>query len=184
MRIQTLQVSPITFGILKARGARGLAVSEEETAAAVRWAWQEHGLVVEPGAAVSLAALLAGKAEIVPETVVLVSGGNIDPALHARLVALAVGDPIFAGLDMGRRIALDRAGQLFQLGRERLQLGDQRLGIELGEVGRGVEQRVEHHRDARQDRLFDPLERLFETRLLLLDIAHGPQHGPDRVKKP
>ena len=84
--LQTLRVSPITFGILKARGARGLAVSEDETAAAVRWAWQEHGLVVEPGGAVSVAALLAGKAEIVPETVVLVSGGNIDPALHARLV--------------------------------------------------------------------------------------------------
>ena len=84
--LQTLRVSPITFGILKARGARGLAVSEDETAAAVRWAWQELGLVVEPGGAVSIAALLAGKAEIVPETVVLVSGGNIDPALHARLV--------------------------------------------------------------------------------------------------
>ena len=85
--IQTLKVSPLTFGILKARGATGLAVSEEETVAAVRWAWQEHGLVVEPGAAVSMAALLAGKTEIVPETVVLVSGGNVDPALHARLVA-------------------------------------------------------------------------------------------------
>jgi threonine dehydratase len=85
--IQTLKVSPITFGILKARGARGLAVSEDQTAAAVRWAWHEHGLVVEPGAAVSLAAILAAKSEIVPETVVILSGGNIDPALHARLVA-------------------------------------------------------------------------------------------------
>jgi threonine dehydratase len=85
--IQTLKVSPITFGILRARGTRGLAVSEDETKAAVRWAWLEHGLVVEPGAAVSLAALLAGKSEIVPETVVLLSGGNIDPALHAKLVA-------------------------------------------------------------------------------------------------
>jgi threonine dehydratase len=84
--IQTLQVSPITFGILQKLGVRGLAVSEEETRAAVRWAWYEHGLVVEPGAAVSMAALLAGKAEIVPETVAIVSGGNIDPALHARLV--------------------------------------------------------------------------------------------------
>lgn len=85
--IQTLKVSPITFGILQARGARGLAVSEEETVAAVRWAWENHGLVVEPGAAVSLAALLAGKSEIVPETVVLLSGGNVDPELHQRLLA-------------------------------------------------------------------------------------------------
>jgi threonine dehydratase len=85
--IQTLQVSPITFGILYERGAKGVAVSEEETKAAVRWAWREHGLVVEPGAAVSLAALLAGKVEIEPETVALLSGGNVDPSLHAQLVA-------------------------------------------------------------------------------------------------
>lgn len=85
--LQTPRVSPITFGILKRRDARGVAVSEAETAAAVRWAWQEHGLKVEPGGAVSIAALLAGKVEIVPETVVLISGGNVDPALHARLIA-------------------------------------------------------------------------------------------------
>ena len=84
--LQTPRVSPITFGILKARGVEGLAVSEEEVAAAVRWAWIEHRLIVEPGGAVSIAALLAGKAPIVRETVVLVSGGNIDPALHARLI--------------------------------------------------------------------------------------------------
>jgi threonine dehydratase len=85
--IQTLKVSPITFGILKARDTTGLAVSEEETVAAVRWAWQKHRLTVEPGAAVSMAALLGGKAEIMSETVAVVSGGNIDPALHAQLVA-------------------------------------------------------------------------------------------------
>ncbi len=84
--LQTPKVSPITFGILKAFGVRGLAVSEDEVAAAVRWAWNEHRLVVEPGGAASIAALLSGKLEIVPETVALVSGGNIDPALHARLV--------------------------------------------------------------------------------------------------
>jgi threonine dehydratase len=84
--LQTPRVSPITFGILKERGAKALAVSEAEVATAVRWAWEEHELVVEPGGAVSIAALLAGKAEIVPETVVLVSGGNIDPELHRKLV--------------------------------------------------------------------------------------------------
>ena len=85
--IQTPLVSPITFGILRARGARGVAVGEEEVAAAVRWAWREHGLTVEPSGAASIAALLSEKVEVVPETVVVVSGGNIDPALHARLVA-------------------------------------------------------------------------------------------------
>jgi threonine dehydratase len=85
--IQTPLVSPITFGILQARGARGIAVSEGEVAEAVRWAWHEHGLTVEPGGAASIAAILSGKVEVVPETVVVVSGGNIDPALHARLIA-------------------------------------------------------------------------------------------------
>jgi threonine dehydratase len=85
--LQTPKVSPITFGILKARGVKGTSVSEAEMGAAVRWAWDRHRLVVEPGGAVSLAALLAGKVQVEPETVVLLSGGNIDPALHARLVA-------------------------------------------------------------------------------------------------
>ncbi len=84
--LQTPRVSPITFGILKSREVKGLAVSEKEVAAAVSWAWHEHGLKVEPGGAAAIAALLAGKATIEPGTVVLVSGGNIDPGLHHRLV--------------------------------------------------------------------------------------------------
>jgi len=43
-------------------------------------------LVVEPGAAVGLAALLAGKLAPREGTVVVLSGGNVDPALHARIV--------------------------------------------------------------------------------------------------
>lgn len=85
--IQTPLVSPITFGILAARHAHGAAVSDAEVAAAVRWAWHEHGLIVEPGGAASLAAILSEKVDIVPETVIVLSGGNIDPAIHARLVA-------------------------------------------------------------------------------------------------
>jgi len=87
--LQTPRVSPITYGILRERGARGLAVSDEEAAAAVRFAWDEHKLVVEPGGAVALAALLAGKIEPAESTVVVLSGGNIDPDLHARIVAEA-----------------------------------------------------------------------------------------------
>jgi threonine dehydratase len=45
--------------------------------------------VVEPGAAVALAALLAGRIPPEADTVVVVSGGNIDPALHARIVGEA-----------------------------------------------------------------------------------------------
>jgi len=84
--LQTPRVSPITFDILARREARAVAVSDEEVEAAIRFAWNEHGLVVEPGGAAALAALLAGKAETRRGTVVILSGSNIDPALHARIV--------------------------------------------------------------------------------------------------
>lgn len=84
--LQTPQVSPITFTILKERGVRAVAVSERDVADAVRFAWAEHQLMVEPGGAVALAALLSGKVAAEPGTVAVLSGGNVDPALHARIV--------------------------------------------------------------------------------------------------
>ena len=83
--IMTPRVSPITFGIL--RNAKALSVSDAEVAEAVRFAWERHQLVVEPGAAVALSALLSGKLAPQEDTVAVVSGGNIDPALHARIIA-------------------------------------------------------------------------------------------------
>jgi threonine dehydratase len=85
--LQTPRVSPITFGILRELGVEIVAVSEAEVAAAVRWAWQHHQLVVEPGGAAALAAVLAGKARARDGLVIILSGGNIDPALHQRLVS-------------------------------------------------------------------------------------------------
>ena len=84
--LQTPLVSPITFGILKGRKARALSVTDDEAAAAIRFAWERHGLVVEPGGAVALAAILADKIGPLDGTVVVLSGGNVDPALHARIV--------------------------------------------------------------------------------------------------
>ena len=85
--LQTPRVSPITFAILRNREATALSVSDSEAAEAVRFAWDRHGLVVEPGGAVALAALLAAKIAPIEETVVVLSGGNVDPALHARIVS-------------------------------------------------------------------------------------------------
>lgn len=85
--LQTPLVSPLTFGVLQARGASGVAVSEDEVRAAVRFAWHEVGLVVEPGGAAALAAALAGKVTLEAGTVVMVTGGNMDPATHAAWVA-------------------------------------------------------------------------------------------------
>lgn len=61
-------------------------VSEEEIAEAIRAA-AVLGEVVEGGGAVGLAALLARKVRLKGPTVALLSGGNIDPALHRKIVA-------------------------------------------------------------------------------------------------
>ena len=84
--LQTPRVSSITFGILRDRKAQVVAVSEDEVREAVRWAWTHHQLVVEPGGAAALAAALAGKAKAREGLVIILSGENVDPALHERLV--------------------------------------------------------------------------------------------------
>jgi len=86
----TKRVSPLTFGVLHARGARGLSVSEEEVEAAMAYAMRHLRIVAEPGGAVALAAALSGKAGPLDErTVVVVSGGNVDPALYADILSRA-----------------------------------------------------------------------------------------------
>jgi threonine dehydratase len=84
--LQTPRVSPITFSILQQRRARALSVSDRQVMEAIRWAWREHRITIEPGGAAALAALLSGKADPVEGTVVVLSGGNIDPELHSRIV--------------------------------------------------------------------------------------------------
>jgi threonine dehydratase len=85
--LQTPRVSPITFGILRGRDAKALSVSDAEVREAMRFAWRQHQLTVEPGGSVALAALLAGKVEPIEGTVAVISGGNVDPELHARIIA-------------------------------------------------------------------------------------------------
>ncbi|MDB5736869.1 MAG: hypothetical protein JWO65_537 [Sphingomonas bacterium] len=84
--LQTTRVSPLTFDVLKARGATGVAVSEAEIGAAMRFAFERLKIVAEPGGAVALAAALAGKV-LLDGTVLLVSGGNVDPAKFREMTA-------------------------------------------------------------------------------------------------
>ncbi|WP_408640890.1 threonine/serine dehydratase [Sphingomonas horti] len=84
--LQTLKVAPLTFDILKVRGVQGVAVTEAETAAAMRWAFDNLRLVLEPGGAVALAALLAGKTAPAERTLVILSGGNVDASTFRRMV--------------------------------------------------------------------------------------------------
>lgn len=84
--LQTPLVSPYTFGVLHKRGARGLAVTDAEVFAAMRFAFDQLRLVVEPGGAAALAAVLSGKVEAPEGSVVVLSGGNVDPALYASVL--------------------------------------------------------------------------------------------------
>ena len=77
----------MSFAINRANAAAGVAVSDDEALAAVAFAFRELRLVVEPGGAVALAALLAGRVAARGRTLVVVlSGGNIDgPVLNEAL---------------------------------------------------------------------------------------------------
>ncbi|QNE33280.1 threonine/serine dehydratase [Sphingomonas sp. NBWT7] len=85
--LQTKIVSPLTFDVLSRRDATGVAVSEKQIAAAQRWAAETLRLVVEPGGAVALAAVLSGAVPVADGTLVILSGGNVDIAAYARAIA-------------------------------------------------------------------------------------------------
>ena len=77
-----------TFAINRERLAGVLTVSDDEVRAAMRFAFSALKLVVEPGGAVGLAALLAGRIDAADrETVIVLSGANVDPELYATIQA-------------------------------------------------------------------------------------------------
>ncbi len=77
----------ITFAINEKLVTRGVTASDDEVGHAVAFAFREFKLVVEPGGAVALAALLAGRIDARGKTVVIVlSGGNVDADMFARLI--------------------------------------------------------------------------------------------------
>jgi len=63
-----------------------ILLSEDEIAAAIRHAAAVEGEIVEGAGAVGIAALLAGKIRAGGPTAIVVSGGNIDPAVHRNIV--------------------------------------------------------------------------------------------------
>jgi threonine dehydratase len=85
--LQTPATFPINFAVLSARGLKGVSVSEDEVRAAQRYAFSKLRLVIEPGGAAGLAALLAGKVPADGRTAVILSGGNVDPSAFAHVIA-------------------------------------------------------------------------------------------------
>jgi threonine dehydratase len=79
----------LTFPINKLLLSGGLVVTDDQVRAAMRFAFAKMKLVIEPGGAAALAALLAG---ITPparnrDSVVVVSGANVDPQLYAEILS-------------------------------------------------------------------------------------------------
>lgn len=78
----------MTFDIMAERITAGLVVTEAEVKTAMRFAFRELKLVVEPGGAAALAALLAGKISAGDGvTAVVLSGGNVDADVFREVLA-------------------------------------------------------------------------------------------------
>lgn len=84
--LQTPATRPINFAVLKERCRFGLAVTPQEVRAAQRLGFSRLRLVLEPGGAAALAAVLAGKVAIDGRTAIILSGGNTDPEAFARVI--------------------------------------------------------------------------------------------------
>jgi threonine dehydratase len=84
--LQTPQTYPINFEVLRQRVSKGVVVTTDEVAAAMRLAFEKLHLVVEPGGAVALAAVLAGKVELKGITAITLSGGNVDRNTFVKLI--------------------------------------------------------------------------------------------------
>ena len=75
-----------TFAMVKALVDETVLVSEDEIAAGIRAAYEEEGEVIEGGAAVGIAALLAGKVKLQGPAAIVLSGKNIGAGLHRSII--------------------------------------------------------------------------------------------------
>ncbi len=84
--LQTESPGKVTFDINRKLLESGLTVTDDEVRRAIRFAFKHLKLVVEPGGAVALAAILSGNIDTLGKTTVAVlSGGNVDAGLFAEI---------------------------------------------------------------------------------------------------
>ncbi|NQU30967.1 MAG: threonine/serine dehydratase [Anaerolineae bacterium] len=81
-----VEAGSITIPLIKKYVDEIILVSEEEVAEAVAFAWSEYDEKIEGSGAVGLAAILSGKVTLQP-TVIIVSGGNIQPEIHTEILS-------------------------------------------------------------------------------------------------
>ncbi|KRO40087.1 MAG: threonine dehydratase [Microbacteriaceae bacterium BACL25 MAG-120322-bin65] len=100
----------LNFEIIRNAVDEIVTVSDDETASAILVLLERAKMVVEPSGAAGVAAILAGKIKATGPTVVILSGGNIDPMILERVISRGM---VAAGRYMKIRIPLpDRPGQL------------------------------------------------------------------------
>ena len=78
----------LTFAINRAHLAGGFSVTEAQVLEAMRFGFRALKLVLEPGGAVALAAVLGGALDCRGKVLgIVLSGGNVDPALYKRMLS-------------------------------------------------------------------------------------------------
>lgn len=85
--LQPTATKPMNLAVLMNHAAPGLVVTDDEVRAAQRFAFSNLRLVLEPGGAAALAAAMAGKVPLDEHTVIMLTGGNTDPASFAATIA-------------------------------------------------------------------------------------------------
>ena len=80
---ETLRPGDLTFAHVQAFVDEVVTVTDEELIAAVKWLFQEAKIVAEPSGAATVAAALRVRE---PDTVAVVSGGNVDSDAYAGYI--------------------------------------------------------------------------------------------------
>ncbi|MEM7779877.1 MAG: pyridoxal-phosphate dependent enzyme [Pseudomonadota bacterium] len=85
--LQPTATKQINLDVLAGRAQPGVTVSDAEVREAQLWAYAHLRMVIEPGGAAALAAALNGKVEVDEGTVIMLTGGNADPADFAATIS-------------------------------------------------------------------------------------------------
>ena len=151
----------LNFPIIRDHVDEIVTVSDDDVARALLVLLERAKLVVEPAGAVGVAAIMAGSVRDTGRTVVLLSGGNIDPLMMERVITRGL---VAASRYIGIRIMLpDRPGQLA------------RVSQVISEAGANVVE-VLHTRHG-QGLVIN------EVALDLSIEARGPEHAQEVMKR-